>query len=112
MELSLVVYAERSAGSDNLMYRIPQLHLDILSLTGNPYISVTKFAEKIQGRSGLLAQGKLKCVFRAALTDRFFNIIGYTVKAIRRAGSTYTLMRTLVIVVAYPVVKPLAGVCE
>jgi hypothetical protein len=112
MELSLLVYAERSAGPDNLMYRISQLHLDILSLTGNPYISVTKFAEKIQGRSGLLAQGKLKSVFSASLTSCFLHIIGDTVKTIRRRSPTYTLMRTLVIVVAYPVIETLAGVCK
>jgi hypothetical protein len=112
MELSLVIYAEGSAGSDNLVHRVSQLDFDILSLAGNPYISITKFTEKIQGRAGLLPQSKLKSVLRATLTNRFFYIITYSVKAIRRISSIYTLMRTLMIVIADPVIEPLAGVCK
>jgi hypothetical protein len=110
MEPTPVVYAEGSTRSDNFMDRVSQLDFDILSLAGNPYISITKFTEKIQGRAGLLTQSKLKSVLRATLFDGFFYIVAYTVKAIRRTGPVYTLMRALMIVVADPVIEPLPGV--
>jgi hypothetical protein len=110
MELSPVVYAEGSAGPDNLVHRVPQLDLDVLSPARNPDISITKFSQKIQGRPGLLSQGNLKSVLRATLTDRFFHIACHSVKAIRRTRAVYALVRTLMIVITDPVIEPLAGV--
>jgi len=110
MELSPVVYAEGSAGPDNLMHRVPQLDLDVLSPASNPDISITQFSQKIQGRPGLLAQSNLKGVLRTTLTNRFFHVTGHSVKSIRRTSAVYALVRTLMIVIADPVIEPLACV--
>jgi len=92
------------------MNLIPQLHLDVLTLAGYPYVSLTKFTKKIQRRSSLLAQRQLQGVFPAALLQRFFNVIGNAVKSVGREEPVYTLVRALMVVIADPVVETLAGV--
>ena len=92
------------------MNLIPQLHLDVLTLAGYPYVSLTKFTKKIQRRSSLLAQGKLQGVFLTALLERLFNVTGYTVKSVGREEAIYPLVRALMVVIADPVIETLAGV--
>jgi hypothetical protein len=92
------------------MHRIPKLYLDIIAFAGNSYIRVTQFTKKIKGRSSLLAKGELEGVLIAAMFYCLVHIIGYTVKTVRWTGSAYALVGTLVIVIAYPVVKALACV--
>jgi hypothetical protein len=94
------------------MYRLAQLHLDILALAGHPHVSLSKFTKKVQGRSSLLAQRELKGVLFTSLFDSFLNIIGYAVKTVCRTEPVDPLVRALVVVVADPVIEPLAGVGE
>jgi hypothetical protein len=106
----LFVHPEWSADTDHLMHILPQLHLDILTLAGYPYVRLTKFTKKIQRRSSLLAQGELQGVFLAALTDSLFNVTGNAVKSVGREEPIYSLVRALVVVIADPVIEPLAGI--
>jgi hypothetical protein len=112
MVITFLVNTEGSAGSDNFMNRVPKLYLDVIAFAGDSHIRVTQFTKKIQGRSSLLAKGKLKRVLIAALLYCLVNIIGYPVKTVGRTGSAYALVGTLVIVIAYPVVQALAGVSK
>jgi hypothetical protein len=110
MVITFFVNAEGSAGPDNLMNRVPKLYFDIIALSGDSHIRVTQFTKKIKGRSSLLPKGKLKRVLIAALFYGLVHIICYPVKAVGWTGSAYALVGTLVIVITYPVIKPLAGV--
>lgn len=92
------------------MNLVPQLHLDVLAFTGYPNVSLTKFTKKIHGRSSLLAQGELKGILLAALFYGFFNVIGHTVKTVCRAEPVYPLVGPLVVVIADPVIEPLASI--
>jgi hypothetical protein len=112
MVITFFVNTEGSAGSDNFMNRVPKLYLDVIAFAGDSHIRVTQFTKKIQGRSSLLAKGKLKRVLIAALLYCLVNIIGYPVKTVGRTGSAYALVGTLVVVIAYPVVQALAGVSK
>jgi hypothetical protein len=92
------------------MHGVPKLNLDIIALPGDSYISLSKFTKKIQGRSSLLAKGELERVLIAAMLYCLVHIFGYPVKTVGGTGSAYALVGALVIVIAYPVVKALAGV--
>ena len=94
------------------MNLIPQSDLDVLALADNPDIGLAQFTKKIQRRSSLLAQRQLKRVLLAALLDRLFHIRRNPVKPVRRAGPVNPLVGPLVVVIADPVVKTLAGIGE
>ncbi len=108
----MFIHPQRSAYTDHLVNLVPQLHLDVLTFTGYPHVSLSKFTKKVQGRSSLLAQRELKGVLFTSLFDSFLNIIGYAVKTVCRTEPVDPLVRALVVVVADPVIKPLAGVGE
>ena len=92
------------------MNRIPQLYLDIIALAGHPYIRLSQFTKKEQRMSSLLSQSQTQCVVLTALLECFLYVSGNTVKSVRRTGTVYTLMGTLMIIVGNPVVESLAGI--
>lgn len=94
------------------MHRIAELDFDIVALTGNPHISITKFAQKIQGRARFLAECKLQRVLFATLLERLFNVACHAVKTVGGTCAVNALVRTLVVVVGHPVIEALARVCE
>jgi hypothetical protein len=89
---------------------ISQFDLDVLAFAGNPYIRLPKLTKKVQRRSSLLAKGQLQGVFPASLPKRFLHVISHPIEPVGRTKSLYTLMGTLVVVIADPVIQPLGGV--
>jgi hypothetical protein len=92
------------------MYIVPQFDLDVLAFAGNPYIRLPKLTKKVQRRSSLLAKGQLQGVFLASLPKRFLHVISHPIETLGRTKPLYTLMGTLVVVIADPVIQPLGGV--
>jgi hypothetical protein len=106
----LLIHPERSADTDHFVHIIPQFDLDVLALTGYPYICLAKFTKKVQRRSSLLAKRQLQGVLPASLLERFPHVVGHAIEAVGGTKPFDALMRTLVVVIADPVIKPLRGV--
>jgi hypothetical protein len=90
--------------------RIPQLHLDVIPFASYPYIRLSELTEKIEGRLRLLAQGKPQGVFPAPLPRRLFDVLRQPIEPVGRAPAPDPLVRSLVIVIGYPVGDTLAGI--
>jgi hypothetical protein len=56
--MTIVVHGAGETGPDDLVDRIPQLHLDVILFAGYPYIRSSELTEEVEGWLRLLAQGK------------------------------------------------------
>jgi hypothetical protein len=112
MEFTSIINAEGRARADNFVHRVAKPHVYIVTHPRNPHISITKFAEKIQGRSRFLAECELQRVLFATLLERFFNVMGHAVKTVGGTCAVNALMRPLMIIIGHPVIEPLARVGE
>ena len=97
---------------DDLVHGIADLHLDIVSLADNAHIRRTELPQQIQRRLGLLAQGQPQAVLLAALLDGRIDVLGHTIKTVRRTRTIDPLVRTLMVVKPHPVIQPLTRIGE
>jgi hypothetical protein len=97
---------------DHLVHGIADLHLDIISLADYPDIDPSQLAQKIQRGLWFLAQSQPQAVFLATLADCLLDILGHTIKPVRRTRTIDPLMRALVVVITHPVVQTLTGIRE
>ena len=94
------------------MHGIADLHLDIISLADYADIGPAQLAQQIERRVWFLAQSQPQAVLLATLADRLFDVLGHTIKPVRGTRTIDPLVRTLVIVISHPVVKPLTGISK
>jgi hypothetical protein len=92
------------------MYRIPHLHFDRFAFANHPHIRAPQLAQQVQRRLRLLPQGQAQRVLFATLLERLLHILTHAIEPVRRARSVDPLVRTLVIVVVYPVLYPLTSI--
>jgi hypothetical protein len=107
---TVFVYFVWCAHPDHLVNHITHFDLDVVTLACYPNIRLSKFAKKIQRLSSLLAKSKSQGILSTSLFQRFFHIPHNTVETVRRTRSSNALMRTLVVIVGYPVSKTLARI--
>ncbi len=86
------------------MHRIADLQLDIISLADNADIDPAQLAQQVQRRLRLLAQRQPQTVLLTAVADSFLDVLGHTIKTVRRTRTIDPLVGPLVIVVPHPVV--------
>jgi hypothetical protein len=108
--VAVLVHLIRGAHPDQLVDRIAQLHLDVLSLARDPDVGLPEFAKKKQGMSSLLAQGQPERVLLTALFECLLHVSSDPVEPVCRTGPSNALVRPLVIVIGNPMGQPLAGI--
>jgi hypothetical protein len=110
--VSLLVHRKGRAEPDDLVHLVAQFDLDRLSRPHDAHVGPPQFTKKVQRGPGLLSQGELEGVGLTPLPEGFFHVPGHAVKPVRRTEAVDSLVGPLVIVIADPVIEPLARVGE
>jgi hypothetical protein len=108
--MTIVVHGAGGTGLDDLVDRVPQLHLDVIPFARDPYIRSSELTEKIEGWLRLLAQGKTECVLPAPLPCGLFDILRQSVEPVSWTSAPDPLVRSLMVIVGNPVGNALAGI--
>ena len=94
------------------MHRVAHLHLDVVALAHDTNVRPAQLAQQVERLLRLLTQRQPQAVLLAALADCTVDVLGHTIEPVRGACTVDPLVRTLVVVVAHPVVQTLARVGE